>query len=101
MTHNYGNDKQIVSRLMETGIRYIGAMGPKSRTAKMFAEIESGGGQITDQMREKVHGPVGLDIGAMTPEGIALSIIAEVQAFVGGREGGFLKKRSGSIYGRL
>jgi len=100
MTHNYEHDKRALRGLLETGIRYIGAMGPKSRTARMLEEIEAGGLNVTPEMRAKIRGPVGLDIGATTPEGIAMSIAAEIQTFLSGREGGFLKDREGSIYGR-
>lgn len=100
MTHNYENDKQIISRLLNTEIRYIGAMGPKSRTAQIFSEIEDTGTKVTAEMLSKTHGPVGLDIGATTPEAIALAIVAEIQTVLSGREGGFLREREGSIYGR-
>lgn len=100
MTHNFENDKLIMSRLVQTDIGYIGQMGPKSRTERMLEEIEASGISVPEETREKIHGPVGLDIGATTPEGIALSIVAEIQTFLSGRTGGYLREREGSIYGR-
>ncbi len=100
MTHNYQNDKQIIARLLDTDVRYIGAMGPKSRTEQILSEIKASGIEVKDEMRARIHGPVGLDIGATTPEGIALAIVAEIQTVLSGRGGGFLREREGSIYGR-
>ncbi len=97
MTHNYDRDRAHLRRLLHSECLYIGALGPKKRTEKLLAEI---GENFSDSQTAKLHAPVGLDIGADSPEAIALSIIAEIQAILHGRAGGFLRERKGSIYNR-
>ncbi|MEO8072321.1 MAG: XdhC/CoxI family protein [Acidobacteriota bacterium] len=97
MTHNYNRDREILRRLMNSECQYIGALGPKKRTEKLLAEI---GGKFDETQLAKLYAPVGLDIGADTPEAIALSIVAEIQAVLSNRRGGFLRERKGSIYNR-
>jgi xanthine dehydrogenase accessory factor len=93
MTHNYDRDREILPRLLKSNCLYVGALGPKKRTEKILAEAGTG-------WSENLHAPIGLDIGADTPEAIALAIVAEIQAVLKNREGGFLRQRQGSIYGR-
>lgn len=100
MTHNYETDKKILSRLLNSDRRYIGALGPKKRTEKILRELAEAGERFTPARLEKLYAPVGLDIGADTPEAIALSIIAEIQSVLSGRKGGFLRLRQGGIYNR-
>lgn len=89
MTHNYESDKHLQKFLLRTKARYIGALGPKKRTEKLLAEIGA-------SWPENLYAPVGLDIGAETPEEIALAIVAEIQAVFSQRFGGFLRdKRTG------
>jgi len=97
MTHNYDRDREILPRLLNSKCLYVGALGPKKRTEKILAETDK---TFNAKQLEKLHAPVGLDIGADTPEAIALSIVAEIQAVLKNREGGFLRRRQGSIYGR-
>ena len=97
MTHNYERDRAILHRLLNSSCLYVGALGPKKRTEKLLEEI--GAGFDKDQLK-KLHAPIGLDIGANTPEAIALAIVAEIQAVLSNREGGFLRNRIGSIYER-
>jgi xanthine dehydrogenase accessory factor len=97
MTHNYDRDREILPRLLKSNFLYVGALGPKKRTEKILAES---GDDFTAEQLEKLHAPVGLDIGADTPEAIALSIVAEIQTVLANRAGGFLRERKGSIYGR-
>lgn len=97
MTHNYDRDREILRRLLSSNFLYIGALGPKKRAEKILSEI---GGNFTEQQLSRLHAPIGLDIGAETPEAIALAIVAEIQAVLTGRDGGFLRNRIGSIYGR-
>lgn len=97
MTHNYERDREILRRLLNSKCLYIGALGPKKRTEKLLAEI---GGNFPESQMEKLHAPVGLDIGADSPEAIGLSIVAEIQAVLHKRAGGFLRERKSSIYSR-
>jgi len=76
---------------------YIGALGPKTRTEKILNES---GETYSNEQLARLHAPIGLDIGANSPESIALSIIAEINAVLSGRNGGFLRERKGSIYER-
>ena len=97
MTHNYERDRNILRRLLHSKCLYVGALGPKKRTERLLDEI---GEKFSDVQFAKLHAPIGLDIGADSPEAIALSIVAEIQAILAGRNGGFLRLRQGSIYGR-
>lgn len=97
MTHNYDRDREILRRLLNSKCLYIGALGPKARTEKLLAEI----GENFDKSRlEKLYAPVGLNIGADSPEAIALSIAAEINAVFKNRGGGFLREHKGRIYDR-
>lgn len=100
MTHNYEADKKILSRLLSADYQYIGALGPKKRTEKILAELAEDSLNFSPSQLEKLYAPVGLDIGADTPESIALSIVAEIQSVLAGRNGGFLRLRQGGIYNR-
>ena len=97
MTHNYERDKNILRRLLKSKSLYVGALGPKKRTEKILEEI---GENFSEEQLKKLHAPIGLDIGAKTPEEIALAIVAEIQTVLANRCGGFLRERKGSIYGR-
>ena len=73
MTHNFARDAEILRQLLASQIQYIGLLGPKSRGEELLAEI----GASRDA---RLHSPIGLDLGGETPEEIALSIVAEIQA---------------------
>jgi xanthine dehydrogenase accessory factor len=100
MTHNYEHDKQILKFLIPSAAAYVGALGPKRRTSQILQELTAEGIDFSEDQLKKLYAPVGLDIGADTPEAIALSIVAEIQAVLKDRSGGFLRDRKGSIYGR-
>jgi len=96
MTHNYLQDRALLEQLLPSLIRYLGVLGPKRRMEGLFSELPPS--TVTDETLSRLHSPVGLDIGADTPELIALAIIAGIQAVAAGRPGGFLRDRSGPIY---
>ena len=100
MTHNYNYDKSMLKALLPSLTPYIGMLGPKKKLMRMLDEIKIEGLHITDEMLQKVHGPTGLEIGAETPEEIALSIIAEIQAVINGLNGGSLKYKESVIHDR-
>ena len=100
MTHNYNYDKAMLKALLPTVTPYIGMLGPKKKLNRMLDELKQEGMTITDEMLEKVYGPTGLEIGAETPEEIALSITAEIQAVINGVNGGSLKYKETVIHER-
>lgn len=100
MTHNYGRDRLILPALLRSGAFYIGALGPRRRTEQLLEEITAGGDKFTHEQYARLYAPAGLDIGADTPESIALSIIGEIQSVLRSRNGAHLRDRQGSIYDR-
>jgi len=100
MAHDYKTDKNNLQKLLQTEVPYIGLLGPRKRTNKMLDELADNDIHLSDIDHQRLHSPIGLDIGATSPEEIALSILAEIRAYFAGREGGFLKKREGTIHER-
>jgi xanthine dehydrogenase accessory factor len=93
MSHSLQNDKKNVKALLQTSVGYVGMLGPKVRTEKILKELNEEGVLITESFKNRLYAPVGLDIGANTPEEIALSIVAEIKAVFSDREGQFLRNR--------
>jgi xanthine dehydrogenase accessory factor len=99
MTHRYRDDCVLLRHLLPAHIAYLGLLGPRHRAQRLLAEVEGSGIVITAEMRNRLHAPVGLDLGGRTPETVALAILAEIQASLAGRAAGFLSKRdSGPIH---
>ncbi len=99
MAHDYETDFKNMCNLLKTNILYVGMLGPKKRTDKMFLKLIEEGNPVSEEDLLRIATPVGLDIGAETPEEIAISIIAEIKTFFSGRSGQRLKFRDGAIYG--
>jgi xanthine dehydrogenase accessory factor len=98
MAHDYETDKNNLLKLLQTDIQYIGMLGPKKRTDKMFKELAEKENPILEQDIPRIATPVGLDIGATTPEEIAISVIAEIRSIYAKRDGKRLKFREKPIY---
>ena len=98
MAHDYETDFQNMRNLLKTSVLFIGMLGPKKRTDKMFLQLSEEGNPVSESDLRRIASPVGLDIGATTPEEIAISIIAEVKTFFSGRDGSRLKFRKYGIY---
>lgn len=100
MTHNYNYDKALLKSLLPSKVRYVGMLGPKKKLERMLGEIQEEGMKVDAEMLEKVYGPAGLEIGAETPEEIALSIIAEIKAVLEGKNGRSLRYKQEVIHFR-
>jgi xanthine/CO dehydrogenase XdhC/CoxF family maturation factor len=100
MTHNYLRDRDYLRGLLRTDVGYIAMLGPAARTQRILMDLAEEGIDVTDDLRARIHGPAGLDLGAEGPDEIAQAIVAEIVAVRHGRDGGFLKERPGPIHER-
>ena len=98
ITHNYYYDLTLLRNLLHLPLPYIGVLGPKKKLNRMLEELEKEGQQVDKHQLSKIYGPVGLDIGAESPEEIALSIVSEVQAVLAGKKGTSLREKTGPIH---
>jgi xanthine dehydrogenase accessory factor len=86
MTHNYNYDLAMLGILVNTGLPYLGVLGPKRKLDRMIAALEMNGHQLTEEQLQTIHGPIGLNIGAETAAEIALSASAEINAVMAGKD---------------
>lgn len=101
MSHNLKYDEEVMRQIIGSDAPYIGILGPKKRADKIFKTLkEKYQIEISTEQIDKIHAPIGLDIGAETPDEIAISIISEIQAKFSNRSGGFIKYRTGPIHHR-
>ena len=100
MTHNYNYDKAMLKELIQKDIVFIGMLGPIKKLERILNEFKEEGLQLSEQQQAVIHSPVGLDIGAETPEEIALSIVAEIKATLANKKGKPLKEFSTAIHCR-
>ena len=98
MAHSASHDRAYLHAMLHAHARYVGVLGPRKRTLELLgARVSSRDGD----MPASVHSPVGLDLGAETPEEIAVSIVAEILAVTAGRRAGMLRERHGPIHDRV
>jgi xanthine dehydrogenase accessory factor len=100
MSHNYEYDRDVLKKLISSDSPYIGILGPRKRFDKMLEEFGREKIVLTNEDHHRIHSPIGLDIGAETPDEIAISIISEIQGKFSNRSGGFLKYRNAPIHHR-
>ncbi len=98
MTHSFTRDRTLLRALLPRDLRYVGILGPKSRTQRLLDELADDGVTFPAENLARLHSPAGLDIGAETPEEIAVSIIGEMQAVLAQRHGGALRDRCAPIH---
>jgi xanthine dehydrogenase accessory factor len=96
LTHDPKLDDAALTIALRSDAAYVGAMGSKRAQEKRRDRLVAQG--ITDAELERLNAPIGLDIGALTPEETALSIMGEVVAHRRGREGGRLAHARGRIH---
>lgn len=98
MTHNYYTDLDLLKFQLFEPWTYLGLLGPKSRRDRLLMELQGQGITVTPEQTKKLHSPIGLDIGAETPEEIALSILSEIQAVLTHKPGYSLKHKDTAIH---
>ncbi len=76
VTRGHRDDMRVLSWAVKTNAKYIGMVGSRRKAITVFRELTEEG--LSPELFERVHSPVGLDIGAITPEEIAVSIVAEL-----------------------
>lgn len=78
MTRAHSEDMEILRWAIGTDARYIGMIGSERKVISIFKHLAADG--VPGHLLEQVHAPIGLNIGAMTPEEIAVSVVAELIA---------------------
>jgi xanthine/CO dehydrogenase XdhC/CoxF family maturation factor len=84
MSHHLPADLEYLRALAaRPGIAYVGLLGPAARRERLLTDL----GSLALELRPRLRAPLGLDIGARTPEAIALAAAAEIHAWFAGRSG--------------
>jgi xanthine/CO dehydrogenase XdhC/CoxF family maturation factor len=84
MSHHLPSDLAYLRELAEAGApAYVGLLGPLSRRHRLAREL----GHAAEKLQSRIRGPVGIDLGAVTPEAIALAIVSQIHAWLAGRQG--------------
>ena len=81
MSHHLATDRTYLAELAPMRTRYLGVLGPRARRDRVLTDLRD----VAPQLGDRLKGPVGLDIGADSPESIALSILAELQSTLSAR----------------
>jgi xanthine dehydrogenase accessory factor len=112
-THNLERDKGWARRFIATPVPYIGLLGPRARCDEITEDVcgsvsdgasgsnagpgsDAEGG--SDSYRDRIFGPVGLDLGAEGPEQVGMAVVSELLAVRSGREPGHLRNRKAPIH---
>jgi xanthine/CO dehydrogenase XdhC/CoxF family maturation factor len=85
LTHSYEQDRALLQALLPAGLRYLGILGPRHRTARLIEDVAPALKWSLTQCWNALHSPVGLDLGTRDPASIALAIAAELQATASSR----------------
>ena len=78
VTRGHRDDMRLLRWAVQTRARYVGMIGSKRKVIEIFKTLQSEG--VPAHLFDRVHAPIGLDIGAITPEEIAVAITAELIA---------------------
>ena len=98
MSHHLERDRRALRFCLEREPAYIGVLGPRVRYERLLSDLAGEGFTLAAGRRDRVHSPIGLALGAETPEEVAMSILAEILAIRRGFAGGFLAGETGSLH---
>ena len=80
MEHHQERDLAWLREVLPSEVPYVGLLGSRKRVARMLEALTSSDPGLDARIRQRLHGPIGLDLGARSPAEIALAIVAEIQA---------------------
>jgi xanthine dehydrogenase accessory factor len=86
LTHDPKLDDPALQTALNADVFYVGALGSRKTHAARLGRLKAAG--LDDADCARIHGPVGLDIGALSPAEIAVSILAQVTAVLRGAADG-------------
>jgi len=98
MNHHLDIDRQALRFALESPVRYVGVLGPRSRLEKILGVLKGEGFVPSPEQIARLRNPIGLDIGAESPEEIAVAAMAEIVALQRGFQGGFLSDKKAGIH---
>lgn len=85
LTHSFEQDKKLLRELLPLGLRYLGLLGARNRSRLLLTEVAHELGWPVDDCLARVSAPIGLDLGGDGPEAVALTILAEIQSVLHGK----------------
>jgi xanthine/CO dehydrogenase XdhC/CoxF family maturation factor len=80
LTHSFDQDRVLLRRLLPIDLRYLGLLGARHRSQLLLKEAAPELGWTYEECLRRVHAPIGLDLGGDSPQAVALTIVAEIQA---------------------
>jgi xanthine dehydrogenase accessory factor len=95
LSHDGNIDTPVFRRALEGRVAYVGAMGSRRTQSARLERLRAAG--VAESDLERIHRPIGLDLGGRRPAEVALAIVAEILAVRTGRDGGHLSRRQGPI----
>jgi xanthine dehydrogenase accessory factor len=98
MTHNFSNDLKYLLELKDSKPAYLGILGPSKRREKLLLQFLEYCPEVEDTFIENIHAPAGLNIGAETPQEIAVSIVSEILSIIRNQVPKSLKEKTGRIH---
>ena len=98
MTHSFARDLNYLTGLRSMEPAYLGILGPKKRREKLMDALIEQDPEVKTEFLDRIYGPAGLDIGAETPQEIAISILSEILAVTRGQEVISLRDKKGNIH---
>lgn len=98
MTHSYAKDLKYLLASVNKKVPYIGLLGPSKRREKLMNELLERNEDIQEEFLDRIHGPAGINIGAETPQEIAISILAEILSVIRNQKPVSLKNKLGGIH---
>ncbi len=98
MNHNFAKDLLYLQAIKGVKPAYLGLLGPARRREKLLSAFIEYAPEVADEFMDSIHGPAGLNLGAETPQEIAIAIIAEILSVIRNQKPIPLQEKEGAIH---